>query len=84
MKFSNAYELFKTLYDLNLLKGFYINQVFMFYGSTFEFEIDTKIQEPKFINLAEEIFNGWCDHSQKANCYPSNYDCKMIYRFQLM
>jgi len=76
MKFTNAYELFKTLYDRDLLKGFYINQVFMFYGSTFEFEIDTKIKEPGFIELAEEICNDWCDHSEKANNYPSNYACK--------
>lgn len=76
MKFKNAYELFKTLYDRDLLKGFYINQVFMFYGSTYEFEIDTQIEEPGFIKLAEEICNDWCDHSEKANNYPSNYTCK--------
>jgi hypothetical protein len=32
MKFTNAYELFKTLYDRDFLKGFYIKQVFMLSG----------------------------------------------------
>lgn len=57
MKFTNAYELFKTLYDRDFLKGFYIKQVFMFFGNTPEIEIDTKIKEPSFIKLAEEIFD---------------------------
>ena len=32
MKFTNAYELFKTLYDRDFLKGFYIKQVFLLSG----------------------------------------------------
>ena len=32
MKFTNAYELFKTLYERDFLKGFYIKQAFMLSG----------------------------------------------------
>ena len=32
MKFTNAYELFKTLYDRDFLKGFYIKQAFLLCG----------------------------------------------------
>lgn len=77
MKFTNAYELFKTLFDRDALKGFSIKQVFMFFGNTPEFEIDSTIEELGFNKLAEEIFDDWCKHSEKANMYPSDYACKL-------
>ena len=76
MKFTNAFTLFKTLYDSDLLKGFTIEPVGSLYGLSTDLLINTKIEQPRFIRLAEEIFNDWRWNTQKA-VYPSDYDCKL-------
>lgn len=76
MKFTNALNLFKTLYENDLLKGFKINPFDMFSGTKMEISVDTIIEQPRFIKLAEGIFDDWRWYTEKA-VYPSRYECEL-------
>ena len=72
MKFTNAYELFKTLYDRDFLKGFYIKQAFMLSGiynfSLFQIKSnhDNESESTKIDNLInsnkDELFKNYLEN----------------------
>ncbi len=76
MKFSNAYSLFRTLFERSLLTGFRIEPIETFYGVMMELAVETKIEQARFVKLVKEIFEDWRRETEKA-IYPSNYDCRL-------